>query len=1012
MATKRVKSTTKPYKIRIRPGLAESSASEKDILKRIEKGKLTGDEQISLPPHDKWEKLSSHPTFYDAFLKRLYQDNYQAPAEEDKKVKKKTFKERGSIMDRATRQGELRKEEDEVRPEPPDDGKTSQLAGGAHSASGGTIHQSAIDELFSNVEGPKESSQIGTGTGLIKIDVPAASENLPPIDAPLMPHADESFPDSAPPKSNRFRLYLIGGLALVLMLLFEMGKSDTTSSKSGESSQKELSADLRELIDGSSNKMVKLRTLLQEGDHLYENDTPLFYQGARDLYAEATQLDGSNTYVRGRFAEASARLLSLGLAKSGTLDEIKNAIVEGRKNDPQFSQFYRVEALLSLNNKQYDEAKHTLSYAAESDPANSDNQLIKGEILFAAGDLKGAQSSFGSVLQTESRSIRALYFAQLIALGRGDYATAEKAAFRTLTLNPIHALSFFTLGQVAADQNRLKEAKQLYQTCVALAPFAPAVDVGRAYYRLGLLQELSGDKDASIRSFRLAVFYDPQEKALTDEKLKNAPEIAGSIADLATANEYSPAYYTEQAESLIAQKKYAEALTFLRAATVLQPTSGMAQVRMGEVTEKLVASYEDFQTAIGFYQRAIEKEPTLSKAYIKLGLLETEQYNFERAYKLLKQAQALGPEDPDSYVAMGKFFFKEKDYTAAIDQLSKAFKLNPYDSEILYYAGLLALLGRKDGQRDAINFFYRSYLLNPNNYDALVEWAKLKVLRFEKNFALKFVRNLIEQDANNPNWYWVMGEIYAANKEFRRAVTFYHQALDRDNHLSKVRMSLARSLEAVGEFDGAISEYTVASQLDRRNSEGAYRAAELLLAMKNYKEAEKGFRDLIEITPNYPSAHRSLAQIYAARDIKDKAMEEMHKEVTINPFNVNFRLEYAQLLMSYGKQELAVAELTDVTNLPSMAKPDAANEKIRAFLLLSRCYRDLNRFDSAEGTIQLALEIDPDDPELHRELGYVYHGEQRDKEAAKAFEFYLSRTPAASDSGTIKAILQNSIIDE
>jgi tetratricopeptide (TPR) repeat protein len=1010
------KNTDLAFRLRARPGAVETTASEKDILRKIERGKLTGDEQIcpesQRGSQEHWEKLSSHPTFYDAFLKRLYKDEYEAPSSPGAPAPRQ--RRRDTLMERATRQQEAREDNPEGEPDAPGDGRTQQLA--SSEPHHGTLHQSAIDELFSEIaesEVPVEDSvkKDGLGTDLIAVDLEA-----PKVDEllkqPLEELTEESVDASASDHGARRRkLIWVGVLTALLMLLFQMGGGSGPSSSSSKDPNKDPGAELKALL-GPANKAVRMRALVEEGDHLYENDTPLFYAGARELFREALGYDGTITFVRGRYAEATARVLLEGPDAPHLIEEIKTAIVEGRKGDPQFSQFFRVEAMLALKDKKFEEAKRLLAFASEADPANSDNILIRGEVLFAEGDVKGSEGAFTSVLQAEPANIRARYFIQKTAMARGDLARAQKEAFRTLTLNPVHAVSFFTLAQIAAEENRLKEAKQLYQTCVALGRFVPRGDTARAYYRLGLLQDGAGETEEAKKSYRLAYYYDPANRTAIQEKVKGLDLSDKALTELARANEYGPTYFSEQAENLIAQKKFAESLIFLRAASLLQPSSGAALVRMGEVQEKLVESYNDFQTVVSNYQRAIEREPGLTRAYLKLGLLETEQYNFEAAFKLLKRAQMDAPRDPDVFVAMGKYFYRAKDYNSAIEQFKTAYEKNPYDSEIHYYAGLLALLGRKDGQRDATGFFYKAYLLNPNNYEALVEWAKLKVLGYEKNFALKFVRNLIDQDPKNAHWYWALGEIYAANKEFRRAITFYHQALDIDNHQSKVRMALGKSLEAVGETEAAIAEYRVASMIDRRNSEGFYRASELLLQLKNYKEAEEALKYLISVTPNYPGAHRTLAQIYQTRDQKDKAIEEMHQEVTNNPENLQFHLDYAQLLMDFGKFEPAVLELTDITNLPALAKPESAYEKVRAFLLLSRCYRELNRFDSAEGTIRLALETDPDDPELHRELGYVYHGLQRDKEAVAAFQFYLNRSPAASDAVTIKAIIQNSIIDE
>src|SRR5690606_38557772 len=148
------------------------------------------------------------------------------------------------------------------------------------------------------------------------------------------------------------------------------------------------------------------------------------------------------------------------------------------------------------------------------------------------------------------------------------------------------------------------------------------------------------------------------------------------------------------------------------------------------------------------------------------------------------------------------------------------------------------------------------------------------------------------------------------------------------------------------------------------------------------------------------------------RDQKEQAVESMRREVANNPQNYKFILELAELLLEYERYDDAITELKKVTSLPSTAKaPEYRAEKIRAYLLASRCYRAKNQGESAESAIKLAMALDSSDPskpelsadpELHRELGYVYYLLQRDTEGVKEFEFYLQRNPAARDSATIR----------
>ncbi len=364
-------------------------------------------------------------------------------------------------------------------------------------------------------------------------------------------------------------------------------------------------------------------------------------------------------------------------------------------------------------------------------------------------------------------------------------------------------------------------------------------------------------------------------------------------------------------------------------------------------------------------------------------------------------------------MALGKHYYARKDYGEALDYFQKAYAINKSSSEISYYAGLLRLQYKKESADPALKLFYQAYVLDSQNYDALSEWLKMKVVLYEKNFAIKFARGLVDREPANPKLYWVLGEIYGASKEYRRAVQYYEKALELDRRSGKIRMSLAKAYEAIGELGKAIGEYRTAANVDPRSSEGLFHAAEILVQFQKYDEAETFLNSLITITPNYPGARRVLARIYVAKQKKDKAIESMVAEVKANPRNAKYRLDLAEIYMGYEKYDAAVQELKMITNLPSVTKaPEYVYDKIRAYLLLSRCFRAQNKADSAEGAIRLAIEIDPNDPQLHREFGYVLYALQRDKEGVREFQIYLQREPAAKDADTIRGLIEKMRIEE
>lgn len=1022
-------SPPKTYRLRSKHHVDLGSFTAKEILKKIRKGKLTGEEEISSGTFEKWQKLASHAEFYDAFLKRLFEDQYQSPPEPVVDLSQNEFSQNES----ATRQGQKTNLVKEDREE---GGKTHQIGDDAFKEFGATIQQSILNELFdesslndkSTTRKKKEFEGEAQAGFVTPLEEPASAIPLEPISelspppesnerAFHSPASEKAAKSETPnsylkklPKDKKRRLLIAGALVLMLWLLFSEGKKPAGSHITDSVAPKENPS--RQVIAGEALKEERLQALLSEADGLYGLDTNVAYASALEIYHSALKLDEANPRVLGRVAMTAARLLSGTANSEALMKEIENVITRGRALDPHMSDFYRAESLQALFLKKPIEARRLSLNAIEADPSSAENHLITGEIFLQAGELSQAKVSLEDAVKIDPNHLRVRLTLAQVAFEQKDFARAHNEGLAALKINPLHPSAFLILADTQALQNQIKEARGFYETCGRLAKFSTKNMTATAFFRLGLLMEAGNDFESAKRYYRLAHYYDSLLDGLA-EKVKGADVTTEGLKALALETEYDKEYFRKQGESLVKQKKLREAVLFYQAASLADPKDGLSLILLGEVIEKTAGSYQEFHRVMNLYQRAIEKSPDLSLGYIRLGLLETDQYEIESALKHLTQAQALSPNDSAPYVALGKHHYKRQDYTEALNQFLKAAKINPSDAEVNYYAGLLRLLFKKEGVKDAPKFFYQAYTLDPQNYDALAEWLKLKVLNYEKNFAVKFVRNLLEVEPNNADLYWVLGEVYAAGQESRRAISYFHKSLDIDNRSAKVRMSLGRTLEAVGDLDQAVAEFRLASLLDRRNSEGFYRAADLLFQMKRYNEADEVLKYLITITPNYPGAHRYRSLIHRVRKQKNEAIAMMKEEVQKNPHNPKYRLELAEVYMEYEQYPDAIKQLMEVTSLPSITKaPEYVFDKTRAYLLLSRCYRLQGKPESAEGPIKLALEIDGNDPELHRELGYVYYALQRDKEGVREFETYLNRNPAAKDAAAIKGLIQQMMIEE
>ena len=189
---------------------------------------------------------------------------------------------------------------------------------------------------------------------------------------------------------------------------------------------------------------------------------------------------------------------------------------------------------------------------------------------------------------------------------------------------------------------------------------------------------------------------------------------------------------------------------------------------------------------------------------------------------------------------------------------------------------------------------------------------------------------------------------------------------------------------------------------------GLYKAADLLFRLKRIPAARGLLVKLAEFMPQYPGVHRALAKMAQVEHDKAGALAEMKQEIANHPEDPKFKIDLGELLMSYEDFQAARLPLSEVANLPPAARaPEYIYDKIRAYLLLARCFRAQNHLESAEGAITLARELDPNDPELIKEYGYIEAGLFHAKEAASAFESYLQRVPAAADAPQIQKWIES-----
>jgi tetratricopeptide (TPR) repeat protein len=129
----------------------------------------------------------------------------------------------------------------------------------------------------------------------------------------------------------------------------------------------------------------------------------------------------------------------------------------------------------------------------------------------------------------------------------------------------------------------------------------------------------------------------------------------------------------------------------------------------------------------------------------------------------------------------------------------------------------------------------------------------------------------------------------------QQAYEQYKSAIEIDSVSAGLQHSAGMMAIAAGNNDAAIEHFLSASKIDPRNSQHPLFAAQLLIAAKRFDEAQSALDRVVEIDPDEPIAHASLAIIALERAQFDVALREIAVARKAEPGNVDLRAQEAKI---------------------------------------------------------------------------------------------------------------------
>ncbi len=226
----------------------------------------------------------------------------------------------------------------------------------------------------------------------------------------------------------------------------------------------------------------------------------------------------------------------------------------------------------------------------------------------------------------------------------------------------------------------------------------------------------------------------------------------------------------------------------------------------------------DFENAAAAFRHSIALDPRFALGYAGLADTFWQQYQVTRDGSLPTQALEAGlnalkldPNQPATRVAVATVYQGMGQYDAAIDQLKRAFEIQPSNDDAHRILGrVLNAQGKPD---EALAEFQQAVALRPNRWVNYSELAGLYYQQRRLTDAAATYQRALEIVPNDPRIHLSLGAMYLEMGDVPRSL----QQFEESNKIAPTGRALSNMGTAyyrLGRFADAVNAYTASAKLD------------------------------------------------------------------------------------------------------------------------------------------------------------------------------------------------------
>ncbi|MBN2381768.1 tetratricopeptide repeat protein [bacterium] len=661
------------------------------------------------------------------------------------------------------------------------------------------------------------------------------------------------------------------------------------------------------------------------------------------------------------------------------------------------------------NLEQYDQAKDICKRAIELNPNyNSQPHSVLGEILYKEENYQEALVYLMKSISLNKKQSKIHNLIGLCYLKQEDMSAAVSSFRDAIKFSKDNFEANFYLANTLYQIQNFKESQEVYEECLKINPKNLVV-----YYKLASAYQEDGNIEKTIDTYKRFLKHYPQNMAgllKLGETYYKANDTKSALETFQEVLKISP----DQAESYFFigniyrdDKQYDQAMENYNKALELNPAlleGYVSRSALFKRSGKYEQALSDLREAERVDPSSEEIKTGIADCYVSLGQLD-------QAGLVLSQIVESNPRNGIAVYNLGRIQLKQGRTQEAIKYFSDALQLDVDHVPILNDRAIANIRLRQYDQ--AQSDWAEALRMDSTNTAVQINSAVLKVQEKKYDEALTVLNQLLTDGVRSGPVHHALANCYYGQGNLDQAKEHYEQALEIDPGLLQTKINLANILLDQKKNDEAkilLDQVSAAALSDdmeiQRYLADAYARAALYDEAVTHYSAAQQISQSPELVFNLSYAQLKSGQYQAASDLLTKEIDAGVKDYAIlnNLALALYNLDQPEKALEYLKE--ASAEKPEIKQL--IVNQALVHYTLGNYRESIKLYQQAGNEDGTEGSVDSlsnalfnrgnillgqkrypqalteyakALEITPENPALHNNIGVV-HLKQNDLESA------------------------------